>query len=273
MNIIDTTIKEVTTDREAIREHLVMSDTTLATYVALGSIGTAATILIGMNLSLARAGWTMPQRRAVVVATAAILVAWLGTTATLAWLGAYHGGPGRFPLLPVATVAPVLVGALLIRHSNAVWRVVEAVPQQWLVGVQLWRVIGAVFVVLWAGGSLPGAFALPAGLGDLATGLLAPVAALVWVRSRASGAAAVRWWNLLGMADLLVAFVTGVATTPRLAPLLGIDLPNTLIDRFPLVLIPAFAVPLAAVLHLASLAKLRHADVRTASATDRRVIA
>jgi hypothetical protein len=244
-----------------------MDNTALTTYLAFGCVGTAAAILAGLNLGLARAGWPQGERRAVVIAVATILTVWFGATAALAWIEAFHGSAGRIPLLPVATVAPILVGALLIRRSDTVWRVIEAVPQQWLVGVQLWRVIGAVFVVLWAGGNLPGVFALPAGLGDLATGVLAPVAALAWIRSRASGAAAVRRWNLLGITDLAVAFVVGAATTPRLAPLLGIDPQNILIDRFPLVLIPAFAVPVAALLHIASLAKLRQAAVRPASAT------
>ena len=41
---------------------------------------------------------------------------------------------------------------------------IDAVPQPWLVGVQTFRVLGAIFLVLYASGALPGPFALPAGL-------------------------------------------------------------------------------------------------------------
>ncbi len=243
-----------------------MSQAILASYVVLGSILVIAAVLAGLSHSLVKAGWAARQRRATLTAVALVLMAWAGATTVLAWLDAYQGGPGRFPMLPVAILAPVVVGALLIRPSAATWRLIEAVPQQWLVGVQLYRAGGAVFLVLWAGGQLPGLFALPAGLGDVATGLLAPVAALAWARNPANGTAAIRRWNLLGIGDLVVAFITGWATGPRLAPLLGIEAPNVLIDRFPLVLIPAFIVPLSALLHFASLAKLRQAVGRSAPA-------
>ena len=239
-----------------------MSDTALAYYTVLSSIGVIVAVLFGLGRALDKAGWQMRERAATVSTVALFLAAWFGVTVTLAWLDAYYGGPGQFPMLPVAMLLPILAGALLIRRSHTAWRVIEAVPQQWLVGVQLYRIIGIVFVVLWAGGSLPGAFALPAGLGDLATGVLAPFAALAYVRNTGHGTGSIRQWNLLGIADLVVAFITGLATAPRLAPLFGIDAPNVLIDRFPLVLIPAFVVPLSAVLHIASLAKVHNAAKR-----------
>lgn len=52
-------------------------------------------------------------------------------------------------------------------------------------------------------------------------------------------------------------------TAPSPLQLLALDAPNTMIDAFPLVLIPVFVVPLSAILHIASLTKL-HRDTAQA---------
>jgi hypothetical protein len=53
-------------------------------------------------------------------------------------------------------------------------QLIDAVPQSWLVGLQFYRVLGAIFLVMYAQGRMPAAFALPAGAGDVAIGLLSP---------------------------------------------------------------------------------------------------
>jgi hypothetical protein len=70
----------------------------------------------------------------------------------------------------------------------------------------------------------------------------------------------VRAWNLLGIADLVVAVATGFLTSPSPVQLLALDRPNELISAFPLVMIPVFLVPLSVLLHLASFEKLRQIE-------------
>jgi len=79
--------------------------------------------------------------------------------------------------------------------------------------LQVYRVLGAVFLVRWASGALPGAFALPAGGGDVLVGLLAlPVA--FYVHSRARGSRITGYaWNVLGILDLALAWQWG--SSPR----------------------------------------------------------
>jgi hypothetical protein len=104
---------------------------------------------------------------------------------------------------------------------------------------------------------MPGAFAVPAGSGDLLVGVTAPVVAQLYRGD------AVRWrglavlWNLFGLADLAVAVATGVLTAPGRLQQLALDAPNVLITSFPLVLIPVFLVPASILLHLLSLRLLR----------------
>jgi hypothetical protein len=116
------------------------------------------------------------------------------------------------------------------------------------------------FLVLYAGGWLPGAFAWPAGVGDVIVELLAPVVGIAYVSGSRRSAGLLRAWNLFGIGDLVVAAATGFLTSPSRLEILAFDRPNELISAFPLVMIPAFLVPLAVLLHLASLEKLRQTE-------------
>lgn len=76
----------------------------------------------------------------------------------------------------MALAATLLPGYLLLL-SSTFRRIVAAVPQRWLVGIQTFRILGGVWLARYFAGQLPGLFALPAGFGDVATGLLAPFVA------------------------------------------------------------------------------------------------
>jgi hypothetical protein len=83
--------------------------------------------------------------------------------------------------------------------------------------------------------------------------------AYTYARDPHAGSGAVVAWNILGLADFVVAVGTGFVTGPSPLQIAALDNPNTLIAAYPLVLIPVFLVPLWTVLHFASLAKLRRA--------------
>jgi hypothetical protein len=123
---------------------------------------------------------------------------------------------------------------------------------------------GGTFLLLLALGQLPAAFALPAGLGDLAVGIAAPFVARR-LRRAPAGRGAV-WFNVLGITDLVVAVTTGFLTGAGPAQLLPAwpTSSSAPIALLPLALIPTTAVPLAVALHLVSLRR-RRADTRTAA--------
>jgi hypothetical protein len=125
-----------------------------------------------------------------------------------------------------------------------------------LVGVQCYRGLGGIFLVLHGLGLLPGEFALPAGFGDVLTALLAlPVAALYATGYRGQDQL-VLLCNIFGLIDLTVAVTTGFLTSPTSLQMLAFGQPNTLVGLFPLVMIPIYGVPLSIVLHIASLTKV-----------------
>jgi len=200
------------------------------------------------------AGLDVSTRQRVTRLTTLILAGWLGLTLIFSLT----------PVSPDAAARPIpisfplfMVGSLLVAFAALripVWRrTVGAIPLSTLVGVQFFRLIGVLFLVLYSVGTLPGYFALPAGWGDVAVGIAAVLVGYALFRDAPGARAVSVAFNLVGLSDLIVAVGTG---TGLLVPLLfgGSQVgPTTPMTVFPLYLIPTFAVPLAVILHLYSL--------------------
>ena len=228
----------------------------LPPYVLIGSVAVIAAVIFGLHRSLRLAGWPAGERRRAVWGASALLVAWFFVALLLSSLGFYRGASLRTPTIQYGLFIPIVAGIALFRWWPSLRRIVESVPQRWIVSIQIYRVLGLIFLVLYAGGRLPGAFALPAGIGDAITGLLAPVIGTAYALRPRESAGRLRAWNLFGISDLIVAVTTAFLTSPSPLQMLAFDRPNDLISAFPLAMIPVFLVPLAVLLHLASLAKL-----------------
>jgi hypothetical protein len=100
-------------------------------------------------------------------------------------------------------------------------------------------------------------FALPAGIGDVTTGIVAVVVAAQLAGNAIGAHRATYACCLFGIADLVVAITMGAMTSPGRAHLLAFDTPNLLMTAYPLVMVPTFAVPLALMLHGLVLRRLR----------------
>jgi hypothetical protein len=82
----------------------------------------------------------------------------------------------------VAVAAPPLLFAATYRASRRCRDFELAIDLRLLTAIQSWRVLGGMFLVLYAFDLLPGAFAWPAGAGDMAVGLAAPFVLLPILR-------------------------------------------------------------------------------------------
>lgn len=234
----------------------------LAFFVVTGSIGTIAAVIFGLNQALKRASWPVRERRRTVQATSLVLTAWFALAVALASLGVYHVPGDRLPTIEFGIVIPILVGCLILWRSPVVSRAIDVTPREWVIAVQVFRVEGVIFLILYASSLLPGAFALPAGAGDMAIGLSGLAIGISAARRQQLRSRSVLQWNLLGIVDLVVALTTGFLTSPSPVQTFAFDHPNQLISMFPLVLIPTFLVPLAILLHIVSLIQLRRATAR-----------
>ncbi len=223
--------------------------------IALTAAIAAATCVV-LYSGAQRAG--LGRRRAALLAgaAAAVLGGWFTASAVIAGHGWYHARLGHgVPWLPVAVVG--FFGALLaLRQIPVVARALAAPGMaSRLEYPHTFRVEGVVFLIIMALGHLPALFALPAGLGDIAAGIAAPLVARKLAQG--TGRRAAMWHNAFGMTDLVVALTLGALTgyqllniTPSAAP----------IFELPLALIVTAGVPLLFAQHITSVSALRRAQ-------------
>lgn len=213
------------------------------------------TLLFGLWDGLRRAGRNKTGSFIPWSLTAVIIIAWLSTVWTLSVRGviASISGSGAYGAV-VRIVLPIIllaVGAItLMTRSRTVIAVLDAIPLWWLVSFQAYRITGLLFVRLWAKGFLPGYFALPAGIGDTLTGVLAIVASIAlwrevnWARRLAYAV------NIFGLLDLVIALSMGILTSANSTT------GSSPLSLYPLSMVPTFGVPLAMIIHSLSIWQL-----------------
>lgn len=239
---------------------------TVPWYITLIVLATNFTVAVAVWLIVSagarRSGLSPDAQRRVRIGAVIFLGAWLGLDLLLAPAPASLLARDQFyitPLIPLfATLGPALV-LLALGLSPAFRRAVAAAPLPAMIGVQLYRTIGLVFLILLALGQVPAHFALPAGWGDIALGVTAPVVALALARGATGARGLAVGWNVVGLLDLVVAVGMGTGLlAPLLAPGLGARVPPVAVmGVYPMILVPSFAVPMSVVLHLLALGRLR----------------
>ena len=189
---------------------------------------------------------------------AVLFVAWLGLIFVLGARGVFVAPRGAPPLaLLIGLVAPLGLFLVGYRTIRPIRNFVLSADLRLIVGIQAWRWAGFGFLTLYTYGVLPGIFAWPAGLGDMAIALTAPLVLAALLR-RPDFAAGKRFvlWNFSGILDLTVAVSIG-ALVPLLAPNLYGAVTTSPMAQLPLVLIPTYLVPTFLILHLTALFQAR----------------
>jgi hypothetical protein len=199
--------------------------------------------------------WTAGKKAALAV----IVAVWF---AAAAFIGGTHllANTGASVIAPIAITVFVPVVAFLTLYliSSSFRSFVLAQDIETLTMLQHWRVIGFAFLPLYFYGALPGVFAFPAGLGDVALGLTAP---LIVMRLRrdpeyATSSGLVRF-QYLGLLDFVVAFATAGLTAGAYPGLIFGGVNSAAIDVWPLNMFPSFMVPIFIILHFTVLLKVR----------------
>ena len=213
-------------------------------------------IALGLWLGLEKTALTPGQRQATWLAVMIPFTLWAAVTWTAAINGAFRIGASPLPLLPAAILLPVVIGAPVLLLSKRVGLLLDTMPVTWLIALQLYRIFGTQWLVYWLSGMQPGLWALPAGTGDVLTGLFAVPAALALATGTVEGRKGAILWNIFGLADLAVAIILGMIMSPGPVQLIIPSGPSMGVDTFPNVLTPAFVVPGSILLHALSLRQM-----------------
>jgi hypothetical protein len=186
---------------------------------------------------------------------------WVGLVVAVTLSGALNA-----PLtLPMLFSLPLLAVAALLA-TPAARAAIFRIPVRLVIGLNTFRVLGVLFLLLAAAGRLGGPFPYFAGIGDILTGLFALSVAGVAARSSIDNIRVIAW-NAFGMLDLIVAVTLGVTSRNGSAiQLIHAGAGSDAITSLPWALVPLVGVPLYLVGHAIVFAHIR------ANATSRRTL-
>jgi hypothetical protein len=215
----------------------------------------AATCVV-LYAGAVRAGLGRTRAALLAGGAAAVLGGWFTASAVIAGHGWYHARLGHgVPWMPVAVIG--FFGALLVlRRIPVVARALAApgVESRLELPHSFRAIEGTAFLILMGLGHLPALFALPAGVGDIAAGIAAPLVAARLASG--GGRRAALWHSAFGMTDLIVALTLGTLTGFQLV---NVTPSGSMISELPVALIPTAAVPLLFALHVTSVLALARA--------------
>ena len=213
--------------------------------------------IAGVLISLA------PISAAARLLASAAAMAWLAVVISLASSGLLV--PGVTGPVPLSLVIFTALLALLFGSWAFGVRVHQALlslPLPALVALNVGRIGGVFFLLLYADGRLSAPFAPLAGGGDIITGILAiPLAAMLASPSeigRNNGRFWTRFWNAFGTLDLIVAVSLAALSIPGTPYRLFTEGAGTrVMTTLPWALVPLFLVPIYLLIHRVIAAKLR----------------
>jgi len=191
---------------------------------------------------------TAPARAA--LSLVAAIGVWFFVILTASVAGVFATPPASVPWpILIALGLPPLLFTGIYRSSPAFRASTLGADLRPLILLHTFRIVGMGFLLLAAYDILPLVFAIPAGIGDAIVAVGAFGLALALYSPAGAARRAVAAWNAFGVTDFVVAVVTAVlARTGGPLRFHGM-VPSDTIGTFPLVLIPAFFVPLYLITH------------------------
>jgi len=208
-----------------------------------------------MTTTTQNSPWTA---KAIIITTGLLLIQFIAAYV----IGSRHllTNNSGIPLPPISIMVVIpVIGFLTAYKFIPTFRAfVFAQDIRTLTMLQLWRVVGFVFLPLYAFGVLPGIFAWFAGIGDVLVGLLA-----FFVVSKIDRdpdyitSPGLVGFHLLGLTDFVFALGTAALAAGVFPILIPSGVTSAALDVWPLNIFPSFIVPAFIIAQLSVLLKIR----------------
>jgi hypothetical protein len=182
---------------------------------------------------------------------AGVLIAWFILVLAIGAGGALDPARGLgVPALGVTVALPVVALVSAFFAFGPIRAALLATPLPALVAINTVRILGVIFVALYAAGRLPAPFAPSAGWGDIVAGAAAPPVAWAIARFGARLRIVALLWNLFGAADLVNAIALGALSAPGPLNVFAGPPTSAIMTSLPWLMIPGFLVPSLFFTHL-----------------------
>ncbi len=232
-------------------------------YVTLAILATClfltATLATMVTYGLMTAGLTAHARQKSARQFSAYALAWLTFVLVVSYSNVVIPTDDQpVPILGILVIGSTVLGTALLTRSAFARQVVNAIPLHWLATVQIYRVIGILFLVLQSDGLLSAYFAASTGWGDILVGVTAPLVGYLLFRDAVKYRFVGIAWCVAGITDLLLVLYKGLTSAPGPLQTAAFDLPTVVIAYFPFPIIPLLIVPISIILHVQLIRRLSH---------------
>jgi hypothetical protein len=222
-----------------------------------------AELTVSASIVVGFLSWAMAQTAGRRAAVLIALGAWFALVLAIGAAGALSPAQGGPAALGLAVVWPIAALVVAYRALPSVRSAMAATPLPALIALHAIRLLGLLFVVLYAKGRLPAPFAPSAGWGDILIGATALPLAWAVARFGASVRRLVFLWSALGVADLVAAVTLGTLSAPGPLQVFVGPPDSSPMTTLPWLLIPGFLVPCLMFLHVVIFARLAKAESAT----------
>lgn len=213
-------------------------------------------ILAGLNAASKRAGSETGRRQKILFSATLVISLWIGLLTVLSYKG-FFADFSKLPPRPVLAMLIPFPFILLIAFSHKGTKLLQSVPPQWLVLMQSFRIL--VELLLWfafMADKLPVQMTFEGRNFDVITGILALPVGYILLKKKTYASKLAIVFNITGILLLLNILVIAVLSMPTSFRYFMNEPTNTLVARFPFILLPGVLVPIAYTLHIFSLRQL-----------------
>jgi hypothetical protein len=224
---------------------------------ALTSIGFI--LLVGITFVFliflsAQVGKHVPFKSSVVLA---VIVCWIIIQSVLAYTNFYSSHTEATPPRFFLAVLPVFLSIAILFNTRKGKLLIDALPVEPLYWFHSIRVpVELVLYGLFLQKEIPELMTFAGRNFDILAGITAPVVAYFGIRKQKFGKAFLLFWNFGCIALLLNIVFNAILSAPFPFQQFALDQPNIAVLYFPMILLPAFVVPVVFFAHFVSIRRL-----------------
>ena len=213
-------------------------------------------VFVFLSKALAKTRWDKPVQNRIFYTALSVVAAWLILVGVLAVQG-FFAHFSTLPPRPVLLILLPLPVVLFIAFSGKFRTMVLALPEQWLIFFQSFRLF--VELILWQAflkGALPVQMSFEGRNWDIATGVLALLTGWIVMKRKRHFRTIAFVFNLIGIVLLLNVLTIALLSMPTPLRYFMNEPSVEKLARFPLIYLPSVLVVLAYSFHIFSLRQL-----------------
>lgn len=201
---------------------------------------------------IAATQWQESKKKSIRIKILIGLAIWLVVVCTTSLSGFLRNFESVPPRLLVI-LAPMFIAIIVLTFNKNLKEILAQIPAKNLVRLQVFRVFVEILLwLLFLENLLPIQMTFEGRNFDVVAGATAPLAAYFLANNRKG----LIVWNILGLGLLFNIVTIAILSVPGPLRYFMNEPANTIVTYFPIVLLPAFLVPLAYTLHFFSLRQL-----------------